>query len=81
MSAIYDRTILTVVPNTIINLTILANTTGIKGGSKDDYAFKEAKDTIENVYFESDCLIKQFHLIVFINVNRSFLLIFHHVLN
>ena len=58
MTATYGGTILTNVPNNIINLTILASTTGIQGGSSSNYAFKEAKDTIENVYFETNCLIE-----------------------
>ena len=56
-SAEYDGTILINVPSGITTLTILATTTQIKGGSTYNYAFKNAKGSIESVYFEEGCLI------------------------
>ena len=57
MSDMYVGTILTYVPNSLKTLTILASTTAIKADSQNDYAFKDASETIENVSFEQGCLI------------------------
>ena len=59
MSAFYNGTILINISANIQNITILANTTEIQGGTtRTNSAFYEAKDSIENVYFEDGCHIE-----------------------
>ena len=59
MSAVYENTVLTYVPQNISKLTIFANTTAIKGGTYTYSAFWEARDSIEEIYFETNCSIKE----------------------
>ena len=59
MSVIYENTVLLYVPQNISKLTIFANTTAIKGGTSTESAFWDARDSIEEIYFENNCLIKE----------------------